>query len=36
VEGFIGRAFHGYTAADWAALEQVNAGKGFIYYTANP
>jgi len=34
--GFISRAFHGYTDSDWAALENVNAGKGFVYYTQNP
>jgi len=36
MEGFISRAFHGYTAADWADLENVNAGAGYIYYTSNP
>jgi len=36
MEGFTGRAFKGYTAADWDALEHVNAGAGFIYYTQSP
>ena len=36
VEGFVGRAFHGYTQADWDALDAVNVGKGFPYFTQRP
>ena len=36
MRGFTVRAFQGYTDSDWTALKDVNAGKGFIYYTQNP